>query len=354
VRLGGEESRVSWYSCRERAPVTLNQPMPHGMHIRMQHESDDERVLQIRSDAGIDHRPMDVDFYRRRIAARPEGLVLERYVLERDEEILGIAILDQVPYTPSPSVYDVVVAVETSFRGHGVGGLLWKHIAERASTAGASKLYAYVKEPDRESRSFAERRGFTATGHVDQESVLAVGKAHLDDFEDDERRLAREGIVLRTLEEIGIRDLADLTTHQETFLRAVNDVTNEAAADIPNSESFTSAPYGQFLRTFLNGPGMRPDRTWVALHGERPAGALLLRTLSPTVVSNRFTGVARAYRGRGIARALKVRSVRWAREAGIESMYTGNDLGNTRMVDINVRLGYQFLPANIELVKDLS
>lgn len=354
MQLGGEESRASWYSCRERAPVSMNEPILHGVHIRPQLESDDERILQIRSDAGIDHRPMDVDIYRRRIAARPEGLVLERYVLERDGEILGIAILDQAPYTPSHRVYDIVVAVGTAFRGQGAGGLLWDYIAERASMAGASTLYVYVKEPDREARSFAERRGFTATGHVDQESVLEVDEAHLGDFEDDEWRLAHEGIVLRTLEDMGICDLSNPTPHQETFLRAVNDVTNEAAADIPNSEPFTSAPYDQFLRTFLNGPGMRPDRTWVALHGNRPAGVLLLRTLSPTVVSNRFTGVARAYRGRGIARALKVQSVRWAREAGIESMYTGNDLGNTRMVDINVRLGYQFLPANIELVRDLS
>jgi hypothetical protein len=51
---------------------------------------------------------------------------------------------------------------------------------------------------------------------------------------------------------------------------------------------------------------------------------------------------------------LKLRSVEWARESGIEYLYTGNDSLNARMLEINVRLGYRPMPELIEVMRDLS
>jgi GNAT superfamily N-acetyltransferase len=60
-----------------------------------------------------------------------------------------------------------------------------------------------------------------------------------------------------------------------------------------------------------------------------------------------------AYRGRGIARALKLKTVEWAREHGVEFIFTANDAQNQRMLSINSSLGYRPLPASIDLVKEL-
>jgi GNAT superfamily N-acetyltransferase len=68
---------------------------------------------------------------------------------------------------------------------------------------------------------------------------------------------------------------------------------------------------------------------------------------------NGLTAVDADYRGRGIARALKFKTIEWARENGIETIYTENDLENHRMLAINVSLGYKPLPPEVELVKDL-
>ena len=52
-----------------------------------------------------------------------------------------------------------------------------------------------------------------------------------------------------------------------------------------------------------------------------------------------------------IARALKAKAIQWCRENGVRYLYTENDETNSRMLDINIRLGYQPIPGETEMVK---
>ena len=54
-----------------------------------------------------------------------------------------------------------------------------------------------------------------------------------------------------------------------------------------------------------------------------------------------MTAVARDYRGRGIAGALKRATIRWAIADGIEILEAGNDTDNLAMRAVNARAGYQ-------------
>jgi mycothiol synthase len=80
-------------------------------------------------------------------------------------------------------------------------------------------------------------------------------------------------------------------------------------------------------------------------------GLAFLQMRAGSIADNGYTGVDRLYRGRGIARALKLRTVEWAREHGVEAIVTGNDVDNKPMLGINIELGYRPLPANIEYVR---
>jgi RimJ/RimL family protein N-acetyltransferase len=64
-----------------------------------------------------------------------------------------------------------------------------------------------------------------------------------------------------------------------------------------------------------------------------------------------FTGTLRAYRGRGLALAVKLASIRWAREHGITSMSTHNDETNAAMLAINRRLGYRPAGRRVEWIR---
>ena len=75
---------------------------------------------------------------------------------------------------------------------------------------------------------------------------------------------------------------------------------------------------------------------------------------SPDVLWVGFTGVRREVRGRGIATALKLESIRYAREQGYREIRTMNNALNQSMLRINEALGFRREPAWITFEKKLT
>jgi mycothiol synthase len=57
-----------------------------------------------------------------------------------------------------------------------------------------------------------------------------------------------------------------------------------------------------------------------------------------------MTAVLRAWRGRGLATALKHATIGWAINRKLEILQTGNDVDNAPMRAVNARLGYAPMP----------
>ena len=64
------------------------------------------------------------------------------------------------------------------------------------------------------------------------------------------------------------------------------------------------------------------------------------------------TAVDPAFRGQGIATALKLRAVSYARDHGLVTLHTSS--GNPVMLRINEQLGFQPVSTEIRLVKTLE
>jgi GNAT superfamily N-acetyltransferase len=103
----------------------------------------------------------------------------------------------------------------------------------------------------------------------------------------------------------------------------------------------------------LHAAGLSPETHWLALEGDRPVGMTFLKRLSDEAAENDYTGVASTHRGRGIASALKAHAIAWARQQGVHWFYTSSEIGNTRMIAINQRLGYQPGVRRLEVAQDL-
>lgn len=78
-----------------------------------------------------------------------------------------------------------------------------------------------------------------------------------------------------------------------------------------------SLPYDTWQRLVLRGPRASWDAIWTALDGTRPVGLANLQLRANHTAVNGYPVVDIAYRSRGIARALKLHTVAWAREQGI-------------------------------------
>src|SRR4030067_590631 len=149
------------------------------------------------------------------------------------------------------------------------------------------------------------------------------------------------------LGDLRLSSMAELGGTERT-LRRVFELAMQLARDVPHPEGaaeFTMEDFQQFSRM----PGFRPEGLFIGTDGERFVGLSGVMTLEGRPAYTHFTGVDRAYRGRGLATLLKLATIEFAQAQGIRSMRTNNDTVNYPMVAVNEKLGYRQLPARVAM-----
>jgi len=222
------------------------------------------------------------------------------------------------------------VRVVGDARGRGVGSALLAELSAWARGLGYGELVGPVKEVDAASLAWTERRGFVEVG---RDSMLVLDLTAVET----PRVEAPEGIEIVTWAE------------QPGLERAMYDVAREAYPDVPGEDDAVVAPFEEWLSMDMEGAGDRPEATFLALaDSEVVAYAKLSLSLArPTVAMHDMTGVRRAWRGRGIARALKAAEIAWAKTNGYERLETHNEERNEPIRRLNERFGYVVTPGSV-------
>jgi mycothiol synthase len=222
------------------------------------------------------------------------------------------------------------VRVVGDARGHGVGSALLAELSAWARGLGYRELMGGVKEVDAESLAWAGRRGFVEVG---RNSMLVLDLTAIEA----PRVHAPDGVeIVSWAERPGVE-------------RGMYEVARQAYPDVPGEEEAEIAPFQEWLSMDMQGAGDRPEATFLAFaEGEVVAYAKLSLSLArPTVAMHDMTGVLRAWRGRGIARALKAAEIAWAKESGYERLETQNEERNEPIRRLNERFGYVVTPGSI-------
>jgi GNAT superfamily N-acetyltransferase len=222
------------------------------------------------------------------------------------------------------------VRVVGDVRGRGVGSALLAELSAWARGLGYGELMGGVKEVEAESLAWAGRRGFVEVGR-NSRLVLDLTAIDAPPVE------APAGVeIVSWAERPGVE-------------RGMYEVARQAYPDVPGEEEAEVAPFEEWLSMDMQGAGDRPDATFLALaDGEVVAYAKLSLSLArPTVAMHDITGVLRAWRGRGIARALKAAEIAWAKESGYERLETQNEERNEPIRRLNERFGYVVTPGSI-------
>ncbi|GEM_PF-1537912 len=314
--------------------------------IRPRRREDDERILEIFAqyeDAFL----MTLESLRFHMdeRVREPGMEPQSRVAESDGRVVGDSYLEPHGWTTEQGVFFTQIEVDRDLWGNGIGSRLWQDVEELLRERQARKVYTRIAEDMEHSRQFASARGFAPTGRAERYSRLDVAAANLEGYEGIEDALRARGIVIKPLSEVDYKD--------ETFVRGLYDAATAAVRDIPSTEDFRPTPYEVWRQNFLKSPSSKPEAYFVAFHDGRPIGLANLSINSKTLAFNGLTGVMPEFRGMGVARGLKLRTIEWSRANGITHIHTSNDAENKRMLAINVRLGYQPLPAREEWLKEL-
>ncbi|MER7703649.1 GNAT family N-acetyltransferase [Kitasatospora sp. NPDC097605] len=111
--------------------------------------------------------------------------------------------------------------------------------------------------------------------------------------------------------------------------------------------------FEQWRAEALGGTDGRPDWVFTAECGERIVGATVVHPRpDPRACRIDYTGVLRPWRGRGLARALKLHAARHLAGHGVRTAHTEVEVGNVPMVAVNTALGYRWGPGHRRLVKE--
>ena len=222
---------------------------------------------------------------------------------------------------------------------------LWAWIEDAAGADGALTLNAACAEDEPEMLKVLAARGYD---HKRTERVWTLDlRKHGHRITEDARvareRVAASGIELTTL---------DRLTDPDRF-RKLHELNELMRQDVPHTSPLLPQTLDDFM-TRVEAPTTPSDRWWIALDGTQPVA--MSHLAYPPVrgpVWTSFTGSHPAYRGRGIARAVKLQSLAQAVELGIEEVRTDNDSENKPMLHINKTLGYELLPGYVSFEKRL-
>ena len=221
------------------------------------------------------------------------------------------------------------ISVLPEFRRRGIGSVLLAAMSEVARDAGKTMLVGRTTSDHPESIAFLEHHGY-----IEHERMKAV-RLDLAGIEPPAVD-PPDGIAITSLEA------------QPDLVAGVYAVAVESLPDIPGDGPMAPGDIDEFRKRDVDRDAAPPGGFVVAVETatERVVGYanLVLVPGNPRIAWHGMTAVARAWRGRGVATALKRATIGWAAANGLEALETANDVANAPMRAVNHRLGYRPLP----------
>jgi len=318
------------------------------IEIRQFEERDYDAVVAV-SNAVVPDRPWTVDELRYEDDHLDRGkYMLERHVaVDRPTGILaGYGEVRHLPWNFHPRKFGMTIRVFPELWGRGIGSRLWDRLQQSLRAREALAVRTLVKEDRAHAVRFVQARGFSEVMRT-WDSLLDVASCDLSRFQPDLARADAAGVAITTLGSEMARD--------PSCLPQVYALDMELGADVPNPEPFTPVEFTTWRHHTVDAPWFIPDAYFLAVVGGQYAGvSTLWKPWTGDWLQQGLTGVRRAFRGRGIATALKVRTVEYARAHQCRQIKTENEIHNATMIAINDRFGFQRQPVWITFLKNLE
>lgn len=218
---------------------------------------------------------------------------------------------------------------------------IYQYIVAEIQQRSPIKLVHSVRSDKTDRVAFVERKGYVEAER-EQTSDLDVGQFDPSAFAPSVENARAQGIE--------IYSLAQLKDLDKNWKRKIYDLYVEVHADIPSADGTTPRSFESYSKNLDNPIVSFLDTRYVAVDGNTKGvddvGAyvamsnLEYNSVNPGLGHTGLTGVARTYRRRGIATALKVHAIVQAKADGVKRINTENEESNP-MLDLNIRLGFK-------------
>lgn len=272
--------------------------------------------------------------------------VRRQYVAEdaASGQILGFGSIEQSIYLPK---YRLFIVTDPRWLKLGVGDLLLDRLMNDLREANAVTVSCREYASQTELLEFLKGRGFKEEDRV-LDMRLEVAEANIQSFLPLAEKVRDRAITIASLAEERIRD--------PSWVEKLYELTTILHEDDPACGPF--APPGYNAREallWLEMPYVLPDAYFIAKHDDLYVGVsdVSLFEAVPGGLTQGFTGVRPEYRRHGIATALKMHQIEYARLHDYKIIQSFNRPIQSAVLALNQKLGFQVLFTNVTLEKCL-
>jgi mycothiol synthase len=304
-------------------------------------DDDYERLVAIDNAVFVSYA-LSVEEWRHRDESRAKGAYFQREMIELRGRVVAYGQVEQLA---EPHKFFFLVALDPQHERPDIRPAFFERALSALAAHKPKALSSGALENNANDVAFLEASGF--------QPVLREISSELDmmDFDEDVFRpianqVAAAGIDILSLGQLQRRDPEWKANLYELFYTLL--------ADVPSNNPVEKLPLADFEHTMLRGPNYDVNGWFVALAGREYVGMSQVsqNKVNPEQMYGGLTGVVKSYRRRGIATALKLRGIRYARQIGAKRIVVFNEESNP-MVRLNLQLGFWPKPAWVIYEKEL-
>jgi GNAT superfamily N-acetyltransferase len=298
------------------------------VEIREARDTDAVAVVRLMAEANP-NMVVTPESWLHRVRSEPARVRGLRLVAEVEGEVVARAQAGLNAHTTAVRAGFGGVIVDPAHRRRGIGAALLerleRHFDELDAVTWTTMIFENV-----DGVAFARRHGFR-----------------------DERSAVASAVDPRTVE-LPLPPGVEVLPAKEVGPEAVFEIDSAGALDEPLPNPPAPMPFAEWRAEIWDEPSFTADGSFVAV-AEETAAAIALLHVAPELgrAVNAFTATMPEFRGRGLALAAKIATMRWAAANGITRVSTANDQTNAPMIAINARLGYEPLGRLLTMRREL-
>jgi len=255
-----------------------------------------------------------------------------RWVAVEDNRGVGFASYNQYSGEYDPQRFSVNVEVLPNYQRHGIGSALYDQVMSGLQGFDPRVLRADAFTNLPQGFFFLQKRGFyeafrETPVHLDVNSFDPRPYAEL------ESKLNSQGILIKTVCQLEPDPDRD---------RKIYELYCAVEHDVPHEEAQIERPdFDEWLAWGLNDPSLLKDAYLIAVHGDDYVGLREIGKYADLdALLGGLLGVRRDFRKRGIALAMQLRNIAYAREHGYRLLKDCTAIQNTAMQAMFNRLGF--------------
>ncbi|MEM9774686.1 MAG: GNAT family N-acetyltransferase [Chloroflexota bacterium] len=306
-------------------------------------DADYESAISLRNQLYPDN-PSTVEIWKHNDKVRRRDPSYHFFLVESDAGELRAFVQFALNNPRSKKIAFGIIAQNEAWHD-GTASSLMAAMAGASRKLSAEKLVCKVQENDQPKVSYLEENGFETVMRYPI-SALTVASFDPTPFTSKIEETERLGIE--------VRQLPAGWQHDAKWQALVHDLDWQLMLDVPSHEPRMQSPLEKFLTEEIFHPNSLTESYFIAWDNDEAVGltCFVKRGGRVETVSTLLTGVLQSHRRRGIARALKIESIKFARNFGIQTILTNNEENNPMFI-LNQQLGFQQKPAWINLEKSL-